>query len=99
MANVPESAVLLALQTRYDFQSARTMLKAGLKSLGLESKKEYSDEECQRLVGFLADEGERDLQSIVDAFAAPEAPPKEDKKDDKKEDKQDDKKPAKGKKK
>ena len=103
MANVSHANLLKAFEKRWDFLSARTLIKYGLKDSGVGEKKDYSEDDISKILKALTDMGERGVESVNQALfgpppeAAPEAaaPPAEEKKEDKKEEKKEDKKEAK----
>ena len=103
MSNGFEQLVTV-LQSRYDFQSARTMAREALSAAGLKEQPSYSKDELQQFVDGLSGVG-TNLDRIWTALgvapsgapapAPAEAKPAAAKADDKKEAKADDKKDAK----
>lgn len=102
MANLSHASVTAAFEKRYDYQSARNVLRAAMARGGLSEKDAYNPDECQKIVAGLRAMGERGIDQLVasltggtpinapagdGAKAADKAPAKEEKKAEAKEEK------------
>jgi hypothetical protein len=77
MANVSHASVMAAFEKRYDYQSARNVLKQAMSRGGLTDKDAYNPDDCQKIVAGLQAMGERGIDGLILALTggAPAAAP------------------------